>query len=284
MPRTHFADFLARDRSVFRVASVERESINYGWAAPLGLQLVTGYEPHNLRHYHEYLQLLQTGGIQWRERLDSVDLRSVTRWDLLDLLNVKYLVARTPVAVPPERFHVVARFADEPVFVPYHGFRSSPMLVYENRGYMARAMWAAEVVGADRETEALRLVRERRLGHVAVVQQAGLRGPVPASVGHPPTVTGAGHGRLSVATANGEPGFLVISEVWHPGWRARLDGTRVPLLRTNHALLGVWIPAGRHTLDLTFVPLGWHAGLAVSGLALLGFVVALAVAARGSGR
>ena len=32
--------------------------------------------------------------------------------------------------------------------------------------------------------------------------------------------------------------FLILSQVWYPGWRATLDGSEIPLYRTNHALIG----------------------------------------------
>ena len=59
LPETSYAAFFAKDRGVFRIAPVGRSTINEGWAAPMNLQLVTGYDSYNLRHYQTYFDLLQ---------------------------------------------------------------------------------------------------------------------------------------------------------------------------------------------------------------------------------
>ena len=42
-------------------------------------------------------------------------------------------------------------------------------------------------------------------------------------------------------------GFLVLSESYFPGWRARIDGSSVPVERTDLDLQGARIPPGRHS-------------------------------------
>jgi hypothetical protein len=51
------------------------------------------------------------------------------------------------------------------------------------------------------------------------------------------------------------PRFFVASEVYYPaGWNAYLDGTKVPLHRTDYLLRGVHVPEGEHTLVMRFEP------------------------------
>jgi len=87
-----------------------------------------------------------------------------------------------------------------------------------------------------------------------------------------------GHLRFDTHTAATR--FAVVSEVWHPGWRALLDGRPVSLERTDEALLGLFVPAGDHRVEIEFRPTGWRAGLWVSGIA----IAALAGAGLVSGR
>ncbi len=79
-------------------------------------------------------------------------------------------------------------------------------------------------------------------------------------------------GYLAADVINANQRFLVVSEVWHPGWQARLDGERAPLLKTNVALMGVWAPPGKHRLVLEFRPLYWRGALTASILS--GLIVA----------
>ena len=59
-----------------------------------------------------------------------------------------------------------------------------------------------------------------------------------------------------------------------PGWRARLDGRPIASLSYNHAFLGFRVPAGRHRLELSYLPDGFVAGAAISLTTLLGVVLA----------
>ncbi|GJD49971.1 hypothetical protein OPKNFCMD_2707 [Methylobacterium crusticola] len=48
---------------------------------------------------------------------------------------------------------------------------------------------------------------------------------------------------------------LVLHDVYYPGWEARVDGVRHPILRTNLLFRGVEVPAGKHVVEFRFRPL-----------------------------
>ncbi|GEM_PF-1010107 len=73
--------------------------------------------------------------------------------------------------------------------------------------------------------------------------------------------------RLEVWTER--PGFLVIGDVWYPGWRAWIDDRLVPVLRAYTALRAIPVPSGAHRIVVRYEPLPVRLGLALSGLALL---------------
>lgn len=61
----------------------------------------------------------------------------------------------------------------------------------------------------------------------------------------------------SVSTRNG--GLAVFSEVWFPwGWKATVDGQPAQLGRVNYALRAMRVPAGNHTIVMTFDPDSIH--------------------------
>jgi hypothetical protein len=71
------------------------------------------------------------------------------------------------------------------------------------------------------------------------------------------------------------PAYLVLSEVWYPGWRAWVDGVEVPIHRANFAFRAVALTEpGEHRVEMRFEPLSWQAGLTITLLmvmALLGW-------------
>jgi uncharacterized membrane protein YfhO len=65
---------------------------------------------------------------------------------------------------------------------------------------------------------------------------------------------------IRLQTESTEAGFLVLSEIYYPaGWSATLNGAEIPIHKTNYLLRGLEIPAGSHTVELTFEP-SWLSG------------------------
>lgn len=75
--------------------------------------------------------------------------------------------------------------------------------------------------------------------------------------------------RIRVEAELDAPGLVVLADRWDAGWRASVDGSPAPILRTNHVLRGVEVSAGRHTLDFRYQPVGHTTGWKVSAAAAL---------------
>ncbi len=63
--------------------------------------------------------------------------------------------------------------------------------------------------------------------------------------------------------------LLVLSEVHYPWWRASVDGRKAELIRVNHAMVGLVVPAGSHLVRLWHAPVSVWAGAALSGAGLV---------------
>ena len=51
------------------------------------------------------------------------------------------------------------------------------------------------------------------------------------------------------------PGFFMLSENYHPQWKATVDGEETEVYVANYLWKGVFVPAGEHEIVFTFVPL-----------------------------
>lgn len=89
-----------------------------------------------------------------------------------------------------------------------------------------------------------------------------------------------GNGRAKVTTTRNDsdllldiqaeaPSWIVVSQTAWKGWKAFLDGDRIPLYFANHALLGFHVPAGKHRIRLVYRPDSFRIGLAVSSVSLI---------------
>jgi len=108
---------------------------------------------------------------------------------------------------------------------------------------------------------------------------------ISGEVASPPTEKARGNVVLDRRTAdeweitvqNEKPSLLVISQPWHPGWRAYVNGLKVPILRANAAFQGVPVPAGGSTVRIVFEPRSFIVGLLISAATLAGLALALAL-------
>jgi uncharacterized membrane protein YfhO len=74
--------------------------------------------------------------------------------------------------------------------------------------------------------------------------------------------------RLVVSVPSG--GYLVLSEVFAPGWSATVDGQPAELLRANAIFRALWVAPGEHQVELRYWPTLLTLGAASSGVAWLG--------------
>jgi hypothetical protein len=64
-------------------------------------------------------------------------------------------------------------------------------------------------------------------------------------------------------------GWVVLADVWYPGWQAQVDGQPAPVWRADTLFRAVQVPAGSHTIKFTYRPVSFWLGAVVSGLAWL---------------
>jgi hypothetical protein len=76
-------------------------------------------------------------------------------------------------------------------------------------------------------------------------------------------------GHFTIVTQTPEPAFLVLAEVWYPGWRATVGGDPVQIIRANTAFMAVQIPPGESAVTFNFTSPMLAIGAIISLLAIL---------------
>ena len=74
--------------------------------------------------------------------------------------------------------------------------------------------------------------------------------------------------------------ILAFIDADYPGWRAYVDGERVPILRANDAFKAVVLPPGVHHVEFVFSPASVYAGVGVSATAIFGCAALLFLTRR----
>jgi len=279
MPGKNIREFFDADDEIHRVAVVSRPTLNYGWSATLDIQTVNGFDPYNYRHFQEYMDLLRNGAIGSEGARVWTDVGRVKRWDLLDAINVKYLVFSHAMNLPTQRFAPAASLADQPRFVFYQGMTRGNLHIYRNKGCLPRARFSVRTRMVKPGETPQEVVAATDIRRFAVVEDnnMGTLAEYGSDDGDRIDVALAADGAVIRTNAKGAR-FVVISEVWHPGWQATMDGEPLPLYRTNLAMLGAETPPGEHVLRLRFRPRFWTAGLVLTWIGWIVFI-GLAIAA-----
>ncbi len=86
------------------------------------------------------------------------------------------------------------------------------------------------------------------------------------------TITAYEPNRVAFDTKASTAAILVLSDNYHPGWRATVDGQPVPVVRANRVMRAVPVPAGEHRVEMRYLPTSFVVGAIVSLLALLGLI------------
>jgi hypothetical protein len=76
-------------------------------------------------------------------------------------------------------------------------------------------------------------------------------------------------GKVAIRYTAASPSLLRLADAWYPGWVATAAGKPLEVLRVNHALMGVVVPAGSHEVVFEYKPRRFRAGAMISGGALL---------------
>lgn len=83
------------------------------------------------------------------------------------------------------------------------------------------------------------------------------------------TITGYGPNEIVAQVNAAQDGYIVLSEVFAPGWRATVDGQETEIVRANDLFRAVTVTAGRHQMQMVYEPQSFQIGAAVSGITLL---------------
>jgi hypothetical protein len=91
------------------------------------------------------------------------------------------------------------------------------------------------------------------------------------------TVTSArlGVNSAQIAVRSSKPGWLVVPNMWDPGWSATVNGVPVAVQRANFNEQAIAVPAGRSVAILRYRPVGLTAGLIISGISVMTCVAVL---------
>ncbi len=231
----------------FRTLPLALNAFNDG-RTPYHYESVGGYHGAKLALFQDYADHLLT------------DPDGSLNANGLDLLSTRYVVARGPI----------------PGLNPVFQDEQTGLVVLENPDALPRAFFVEDTeVVEDREATFERL-RDPGfdLRRTALLPEPLAEPLAPAPIDSASTarveLNRFGPREIVWEVETDQPRLFVANEVYYPaGWTAMLNDEPAPILRADHLLRAVPVPAGRHILTMAFDPPRHALGILISRLATL---------------
>ncbi|MFN8523110.1 MAG: oligosaccharide flippase family protein [Chloroflexota bacterium] len=228
-----------------------------------GLEDVRGYDTLMLKHYVEYMGLIEPQiGVPYSKVAKLFREPSLAS-PLLDFLNVRYALTTLVIRRPGWTL-----LSDD-----------GHVRVYRNERTLPRAFVIDSGIVAPDHASALRIVGDpafdpRRNLVVEATHLASDTG-APGTL-TPATIVERSPSRVVVETDAPHAGYLVLADTYFDGWTATVDGAPTGVLRANGVARAAQIPPGRHRVAFELRPLSVRLGglLAAVCLAILVSVAA----------
>ena len=215
----------------------------------VGMRSGSRYEQRDMRGYQDPLSIGR-----YQKMLGLLDVTPA----LLEMFNVRWVLYGPHYA-----------FGDWHHFLPDPARGSWAVLrwphIWELPSALPDAFWmdGAEVVD-DRDAALERLaavtpspaiVMERAdvQGLAPSQRREGVAVPTPTGAYVPCEATVAGES-VSITVDAPRPGFVLVNEIYYPGWVATVDGAPASILRANALVRAVWVEGGKHRIVMEFRP------------------------------
>jgi hypothetical protein len=260
-PTTPAIDFLKNQSGTFRTVRQRGPLMPPNTWSYYGLESIEGYDPLRLLNYNHYFRLLENKSYLGKPSRYS-ELESINP-KFLDASNVKYYVAIKEAERPYRPMvDILLEHGYKPVF------QDKSVEVLENPHVLSRAYFVDTLIKVKDEKDLIEKVEEQGFDPrtTAIIlgpnsdQLELAKGEVLNIIHQPNTVT--------VNLVLEEPGFLVLSDAFSPGWQATIDGQATDVHQVNGGVRGVFVPAGNHQLVFNYLPQSFVLGAKISLVSL----------------
>lgn len=267
-----------------------------GSGAPLallhGFDAVRGYSPLDVRHYRE---LVEKKIALDRSRRDKFTYPVITESDIgmMNFLGVRYVLFSSTASPLGDGWQYLDDDPDPGTFDFLAGGvrKLKPYTIWKNEKALPRAFLVHQALPPPARSDLLETFRKANFAEVVYLE--GLT----ETVTHPKhpdrtdelRIVRYEPNEIHIHLTNPGRAFLVLADVWFPGWECTIDGKDAEIHRANHAFRAVEVPAGAHEVIFRFRPKLYERGrfisllfLGATLLLLVGSLIQAAISSRSS--
>lgn len=237
---------------------VEQDLLSDREAWRAGIQKVQAYDPVPLARWALFMAALVSpeDPASQLTGVEPIDL-SVYHKPLLDLLGTRYAVVRGELNNAPGGWEIASQ-GRMPLEFVLAGDAPSVLryTLLENRTPLPRAFVIGNVEilkDANDIDDVVKKLTSLDPRQSVILPQDVLR-PGPRCGFEPAAIRHYSLDRIEVEVAVDAPGYLVLTDMWYPGWTAEANGRSLPILTANYAFRAVPISPGEQTIVFRYSP------------------------------
>lgn len=249
-PSTKTTQFLQKQPGQFRIMATDSRVFPPNFPAMYHIQSIEGYDPLYLRRYGELIAASERKSPDISSPFGFNRIITPHNYDskIIDLLNVRYVLSLSDIDSPKLK----------------KVFQEGETRIYENMNVLPRVFFVEETKLANTKQESIKLLMNKNtnLLETAIIEfEADLlfsdidqkkwipnNETIKWSVGKA-TLSQYEENKIVIQTENKGRGFLVLTDIYFPLWKATIDGKPTSIIRTNYLFRGIIIPSGKHTIN-----------------------------------
>ena len=237
---------IGKDNSIFRIGY---DDLGLGPNSGLyhEFQTVSGYSPLFLYRYYEYINKYISKDREVKEGWVIFAYGQYKNRILMDLLNVKY-----DVSSASKSYSIRETYLPRAFFVPYFKIVDRDKIL-------------DLIIKADFDPQNAVLFEKADLPVFEHISNT------PHEIGRDnwTKITSYQPDEITLEAYSDNSGFLFLSEIYYPGWKAYLDNKPAKIFRGNYLFRVIELPGGYHKVRFTFDPISIKIGTTITLLTLL---------------
>lgn len=245
-------EIIKKDNSFFRVYDQTGQLIpeleNAGLESVSGISAVISTSYRNFFH---------TSGDYSDSKNDVfIDVTKINNLTPLRLLNVRYLISKKEI----NNANLILK-------------QRANNNLYQIKNTLPRAYLVPNAINVRDEKESLLVIKNSSFDPQKTVLLEGHPDLEGSQEFKDLTINSKTPDKIILGDFFSKKGFLVLSEIWYPGWKAYDGNKEIKIYKGNGILRAIPVSEGKHTISFTYESFSFRVGLYLSIFSVVGLII-----------
>ncbi len=151
-------------------------------------------------------------------------------------------------------------------------YQDNNVNIYQNKSAYPRVFFVSQYqeTKSFEEAQSIAMKPDFKLKNEATLEKKAPYAPIDTNqLNAQAIITKYADNKVQINTTSNHPSLLVLTDMYFPGWKAKIDTTNTEIYRVNGLLRGVFVPKGNHIVTYYYFPTIFIIGLYTMFLAIL---------------